>query len=74
MKFSINDFFSKCDQNTGRPSLHNSCEAFDEHLITRSKSEAYDKRLCIICQKPGRNISQVEFESSGEIMSSVVDK
>ena len=61
-------------QKTGRPFLNNLQGAFDKYLITRSKSEAYDKRLCIICQKPCGNIHQIEFESSGENMSSIAEK
>ena len=43
-------------QKAGRPSLNTSTEVFDELLVTRSKSEVYDKQSCIISQEPGRKV------------------
>ena len=43
-------------------------------LVTRSKSEVYDKQLCVICQKPGGKVHRVGFESTGKNMRSVAEK
>ena len=50
-------------------------EQKEEPLMTRSKSEKFDKELCIICQIPTeRNLTRAEREDTGKHMLVVLDK
>ena len=55
-------------RRTGRPRLQVP-EQKEEPLMTRSKSEKFDKELCIICQIPTeRNLTRAEREDTGKHM------
>ena len=41
---------------------------------TRSKTEQYDKTMCIICQNPGGRNCKVKFKETGRTMLSVAQK
>ena len=41
---------------------------------TRSKTEQYDKTMCIICQNPGGRNYKVKFKETGRTMLSVAQK
>ena len=61
-------------QMTERPRLQLP-EQQEEPLMTRSKSEKFDKKLCIICQKPTeRNLTRAEREDTGKHMLVVSEK
>ena len=57
----------------GRPSTAKTEEPL-EGLTIRSKSEHYDKKLCIICQKVGGKIHNVQFIETGKKMLEVSEK
>ena len=58
----------------GRPRLQVP-EQQEEPLITRSKSEKFDKRVCIICEIPTEeNLTRAEHEDTGKRMLVVSDK
>ena len=40
----------------------------DDRIKTRSTSEPYNKKECVICQKPGGKLHKVMFISTGEKM------
>ena len=60
-------------RKAGRLSL-NSSHQTSEGLTTKSKSEPYLKRSCIICQVPGGSVSKVEYEATGKHMLEVSKK
>ena len=58
-----------------RPSLTGETTDNDnEHPRTRSKTEQYDKTMCIICQKPDGRTCKVAFRETGKTMISVAQK
>ena len=62
----------KC--KAGRPRLQVPQQQ-EEPLMTRSKSEKFDKKLCIICQIPTeRNLTRAEREDTGKHMLVVSEK
>ena len=65
---------SAIKRKSGRPSL-TSLEGKDSETVrTRSKSTLYDKTLCIICQKPGGKVHEVQTKDVGRKMLSVSEK
>ena len=61
-------------RKAGRPRLQVP-EQQEEPLMTRNKSEKFDKKLCIICQIPTeRNLTRAEREDTGKHMLVVSEK
>ena len=46
-------------RKAGRPSTVSESDQNQDKLINRSHTTPYNKDLCIICQKPGKNIRKV---------------
>ena len=61
-------------RKAGRPSTVLESDQNQEKLITRSQTTPYNKELCIICQKPGKNIHKVSTNDTGELMLKVSEK
>lgn len=60
-------------RKAGRPSI-SSVEETVEGLTTRSKSEFYNKQLCIICQKHGGKLHCVQTKATGNSMLEVSER
>ena len=55
--------------------FHKSCYKKDPETVkARSKSTLYNRRLCIICQKPSWNVHKVRTRNIGRKMSSLSEK
>ena len=61
-------------RKAGRSSTVLESDQNQEKLITRSQTTLYNKDLCIICQKPGKNIHKVSTNEAGELMVKVSEK
>ena len=64
-------------RKAGRPSLNLSVASNEEDLeglTTRSRSESYDKNLCIICQNHGGKLHCVQTKTTGNTMLEVSEK
>ena len=61
-------------RKAGRSSAVLESDQNQEKLITRSQTTLYNKDLCIICQKPGKNIHKVSTNEAGELMVKVSEK
>ena len=61
-------------RKAGRPSTVLESHQNQEKLITRSQTTPYTKDLCIICQKPSKNIYKVATSDTGELMLKVSEK
>ena len=59
----------------GRPSLTGETTDNDNNIPrTKSKTEKYDKTMCIICQKPDGHTCKVAFKETGKTMLLVAQK
>ena len=69
---------SSLSQNKiGRPSLgtiSTPVNKSDTPKTLRSSSGIFDKTMCIICQKPGEKLNEVQYKATGKTMLSVATK
>ena len=76
----FNDAIQQCsstsiERKVGRPStMMYTEETTEESMLTRSQTVPYDKKACVICQKPGGILHMVEVKTTGNNMHSVTEQ